>query len=347
MNAREFLQEIGAPIANQTLLLAMLVFFLLAKLAGAAGLLGLWLLIVILPAFFRYLIAMLEARVMERKVEPPGIELFNWVQNGWTLMPLVVLVAIVWGVVTVAQTVSSAVAVALGVALSVAYPASMAVLTITRSPVASLHPIAVYTLIRTCGVRYLIIPAVVWSAAAVLWVLGRAGVPAWLLELGAVYGFFLTFSLTGAIALQGGAAGLIEDPESAEPDERAIEAAAERDRARVLDHAYGLISRGNRDGGFAHIQAHIDASPSIADDYRWFFEAMLRWEQSEPALYFAQRYLTYLLDANEQVLALKLMSRCLHESPQWKPLRDDRQRVLEVAHAHGRDELIAGLRRQA
>lgn len=345
MTPVELMRELGAPFTDTTLLLAMVVFFLLGQLAGAAGLLGLWLLIVILPAFFRYLMEVLEARVSARKLEPPGIELFNWVQNGWTLLPLVVLAAAVWAVGTVADHFAVAAASVLGSLLLLLYPASMAVLAVTHSPLASLHPWAVYTLIRTCGARYLLVPAAASGAAGLLWALERAGLPALVLEFGYVYWFFLTFSLTGAVAARGGAAGLLAEPEAAEPEELMIEAAVGRERAATLDHAYGLLSRGNRDGGIAHIQAYIDRSPSRADDYRWFFEEMLRWEQTDPALYFGQRYLSFLLEANEQVAALKLISRCLVENPRFKPLPNDRDRAAAIAAAHGRDDLVAELQR--
>ena len=94
MTAHEFLRELAYPATDRAVLLAMIVFFLLGKLAVVAGLLGIWLMIVILPALFRYLMAILAARIDGRDVDPPGIEMFNWIAGAWTLMPLAILVAV-------------------------------------------------------------------------------------------------------------------------------------------------------------------------------------------------------------------------------------------------------------
>jgi hypothetical protein len=42
--------------------------------------------------------------------------------------------------------------------------------------------------------------------------------------------------------------------------------------------------------------------------------------------------------------ALKLIARCLHENPRWRPLQEDREEVNELALRHGREDLIALLR---
>ena len=62
MNAAEILAEIVYPLKDTTVLLAILAFALLSTLAGAAGLLGIWLAVLLLPALYRYLLLLLEAR---------------------------------------------------------------------------------------------------------------------------------------------------------------------------------------------------------------------------------------------------------------------------------------------
>ena len=64
--------------------LSIIAFWLFARLAMAAGLLGLWLALVVTPAFFRYLLYVLEARAAERSAPTLGGELFNWVENFWS-----------------------------------------------------------------------------------------------------------------------------------------------------------------------------------------------------------------------------------------------------------------------
>ena len=74
MSPNDLLREIAYPLRNTTVLTAMIVFFLLGKLAAAAGLFGLWLSIVILPAYFRYLMAVLEFRYSGHRIEPPELK---------------------------------------------------------------------------------------------------------------------------------------------------------------------------------------------------------------------------------------------------------------------------------
>ena len=71
---------------------------------------------------------------------------------------------------------------------------------------------------------------------------------------------------------------------------------------------------------------------------------MLDWEPNDAALFFAQSYLSRLLDERLHVDAVKLIARCRLENPAFKPLTSDRERALEVATALGHDDLAAYLR---
>ena len=265
--------------------------------------------------------------------------MFNWIAGAWALMPLLLLCAISWGVIELSARVGPVTALTAAAVLILTYPASIAILAMTHSAIGSINPVAVVTLIRICGPRYLIIPGVVILVAAGLYFLDRAGAPHIVVEFSGVYLFFLLFSLTGAVVGESEVSKYVENPDPVAPEEEAVEAQAEKNRARILDHAYGLLSRGNRDGGLVHIQSYLHQSVSVADDYRWFFDAMLRWEDNQHALFFAQHYLHYLLNANEAVLALKLLSRCMLENPRFRPLPEDLARVRELAADHARDDL--------
>ena len=106
-----------------------------------------------------------------------------------------------------------------------------------------------------------------------------------------------------------------------------------------MDHAYGLFSRGNREGGLRHLDGFLQESGNVLDDAEWFFQNMLRWEQTDPALVFAQRYLTLLLDSGESILALKVLARCGLENERFRPAIADRERLSAVVAANERDDL--------
>ena len=126
----------------------------------------------------------------------------------------------------------------------------------------------------------------------------------------------------------------------AETDETELAEDLDDERRKVANHAYGFISRGNREGGFAHIRQWIDKEAARDEAYQWFFLEMLKWESREPALFFAQDYLGQLLRWGMDNEALKLIARCLHENPRWKPALADRNDVTELASRLGRNDLI-------
>ena len=129
----------------------------------------------------------------------------------------------------------------------------------------------------------------------------------------------------------------IPDPVELSPGE--VKSRTDNERTRILRHAYGFISRNNRAGGLAHVRAYIESSPDSAQDYRWFFAEMLKWESKDAALFFAQEYLTYLLDINAQIDAVKLIARCRLENARFLPLPSDRERALNIALQLQHEEL--------
>ena len=131
--------------------------------------------------------------------------------------------------------------------------------------------------------------------------------------------------------------GKEEDP--VQPDDKKVSNDISKERTSVLNHAYGFISRGNRAGGLKHIVTWLDKDPEPDTAWAWFFEQMLQWEIQEPALVFAQQYLGRLLEAEDYVLAVKLMMRCRMINEAFKPLPDDRALALEAAEHCQNDEL--------
>ena len=358
MNPARLLREMVYPFSMLTVLLAMLMFFVGIRLAYAGsmlllagsvlaiavGIFGIVTLIALVPALFVYLLNVLDARIAGREVEPPVVEDFSWLTGLWSRMPMFILLGGGWAALTISVQWGILPAVALSMLLLIFYPASMALLSLTRSWLGSINPLAILTLLRICGHRYFLVPAVIGSLAGFLYILSWYDAPRLMLEFGYMYLLFLMFSLTGVVVGDSDALKYVENPAPVEPGDDAVDAQIEKERVAILDHAYGLVSRGNRDGGFAHIEAFMAESPGRGEHYRWFFEEMMRWEDTQPALFFAQRFLGHLLDSGDQHLVLKLLGRCLLENPQFRPLAGDRERVFELLEAHGREDLAQQLR---
>ncbi len=345
MQAKAIIRELLYPLTDMAVVLALIIFLLLEMLAEAAGLLGFWLIIVILPAYFRYLLCLLEARANGRKAPVPGIELFNWVENFWSLFPLVLLCLLIWGTYFFATDVSFAAAIVLGAIILFTYPASMAILATTRSPIESLNPVALFVLLKNCGRDYLLIPLVIVAIFFAIWNLVIVGAPYLLLKASTMYASFLMFTLTGSVLHEKGASISLDLPRAREPSAEQLDANLMRERTRVLNHAYGFVSRSNRLGGLQHIDAWIENEADIGAAYRWFFEQMLKWESTEAAIIFAQTYLSWLLKQRRDIEALKLIARSLLVEERFKPLPEDMGAARAAAERLGNDELYEYLNR--
>ena len=289
------IRELIYPLTDMSVVLALIVFLLLEVLAEAAGVFGIWLFVVIVPAFFRYLLYLLEARANGRDAPPPGGELFNWVENFWSLFPLVLLCLLTWGAYFLARQMSVTAAVVFGAFVLLIYPASMAILATTRSPIESLNPAALSVLLKNCGREYLAIPLVVVAMFLLIWNLALLGFPYILLKAAVIYASILMFTLTGSVLHAKGTSISVDLPPAREPGAEKLDTDLTRERTEVLNHAYGFVSRGNRQGGLQHIDAWISSEADTGGAYRWFFEQMLKWESTDAALFFAQTYLSWLL----------------------------------------------------
>jgi len=332
MKAAELFRELLWPASNAATLLALLGFFVLIKLAIAAGLLGIWLLVVTIPALSRYLLYLVEARSAGDEAPTPGIELFSLVGGWWGLLPVPLAGLFAWLDWQLASRGQVEAAVAATAVLLMTAPAITGVLAFTRSAIDALNPLLWVQFVRSAGWTYLRAPAGTLLAAILAELLTRSALPPFIGQLGWLYTVFLFFSLTGGIAAAGRNADVVavEAPWS-EP--------RPSDRRAVLNHAYGLVSRGNLDGGLRHVAGFLASSEQRAEDYRWFFEQMLGWEHRDAALFLAQDYLACLLAAGDDVSAVKLISRCLMLDPGFRPAASDRDEVSRVIERLGRDDV--------
>jgi putative membrane protein insertion efficiency factor len=117
----------------------------------------------------------------------------------------------------------------------------------------------------------------------------------------------------------------------------------QKQREHALNRAYGIISRGNRDGGFAVLDEYAAAEPSRVAVETYFFHQMLRWQLGDVPLFYAQRLLGDLLDAGEETAAMKVCLRCLQQNPAFRPLLNDVPRLRAVALKLGNTEVANAL----
>lgn len=344
MKPADVARAIVYPLTEISVLVPLIAFWLLVSLFSLGGMLGLLLIfLLIVPAIFRYQMIILESRA--RRVTPatPGIELFNWFGKAWTIFPFLLLVLLTWLAMVVAQKFGMAFAILPVVFGSVFFPASIAVLAITHSPLQSVNPVALTALWQRCSSTF-------WLASLFLIVATWLAVESEALSpiltnLVQLLLSFSFFSLVGALIAP---YKLIEDIELPAPLQRGVDeetAELEESRTAALNHAYGFISRGNREGGFQHVFDTIQEDPDPVGAWAWFFNRMLKWENQATAMFFAQHYLHDQLRHGEQLPAVKLIMRCRLVDEYFRPLPEDMPAAIAACDAYDNGELADILRR--
>lgn len=349
MTAPEFARELSLPLRSAPLLLTAALYLIVAGFVVAVfivnpligGVLGLIVTVVMLPALMRYLLHVAEWRAASRDVEPPSAEMFELLGPLRPLSALLVLVAaaVFWQWLDARFGVAVA-AVWLLLFASI-YPAMIGMLAITNSVIEFVNPAALLRLIVNAGGDYWFAP--VTALAALL-------LPALLAQQSRILAavafaplLFAVFAVSGAVLSE---RRLIEEvgiPDPVEPDVDKQTADLRKQRTAVLNHAYGFFSRDNRRGALAHLDDWLARDPDANAARPWFFERMLDWETKDPALYFAQAYLSHLLAVGDDVRAVKLMLRCRLVSERFRPLPEDLERAVGAAEATGNSALATAL----
>lgn len=344
MSPSRFVQAVFFPLTESSVLFALAGFWLLVALVGFAGMFGIWLAIIVVPAVIRYQLYLLEAQAHGSKPQPPGVEFFNWVHDTWTLFPVVIVAAIGWAAYAIHAAAGFAAMLSFLVFCGFLYPAMLGVLAITHSPLQSINPIALYRFVGGCGLSYAVAPVYLLLIAFVMPMTRELGVLA-----RSFVEMFFVFSLHSVIGAVIEPRGIVDDvyiPDAPGPDAAGQPGDIEKTRVGVLGHAYAFISRDNRKGGFDHIVDAIGKDPDPKAAWAWYFDHMLAWENRQHALFFAQHYIHDALRHGERVPALKVIMRCRLIDESFRPFEDDVPAAIAAAEATRNSELATVLKRR-
>lgn len=344
MSFTDYFRELTFPARSLGTAVALVTFYLLQQLISLASYFGIWLALMVVPALFRYLILLSQARARGVEADPPGIEYFSLIGNGWTLFPVVPAALLIWGSYFIGENYGASAAGLFFLAAVAIVPAMMAVLIITESPLQSFNPFALATLVRECGPGYWWGPVTLLGLPFFAVLLNKL-MPSWMQSMAVLYLVFAFYAVTGAVIREKKLIEevYIEDP--VEPDVEKQIADLEKERTFNLSHAYGLVSRGNRQGGLAHIYKWLQSDPDPDMGWEWFCARMLQWEDPRHALFYAQRYLSRLLAQNDSIKVCKLILRCRLVDDTFRPLAEDLPGAIEAAEQCGNRELANALKR--
>lgn len=349
MTATEYVRELTLPLRSAPLLLTVVLYLIVAGFVVAVsvvnpligGALGVVFAVVMLPALTRYLVRVTEWRAASRDVEPPSAEMFELLGPLRPLAALFTLAAAaaLWrwldarfGVVVPAVWL---------LLFASVYPAMIGMLAITNSVIESINPAALLRLIASAGGDYWFAP--VTTLAALLLPALLATHARSIAALVFVLLLFAVFAVSGAVLSERRLIDEVGLPDAVEPDLGKQSAELQRERTAVLNHAYGFFSRDNRRGALAHLDDWLARDPEADAARAWFFERMLDWESKDPALSYAQAYLSHLLAVGDDLRAVKLMLRSRRVNERFRPLPQDLERAVKAAEATGNDALAAAL----
>lgn len=331
-----------STIFNPTVIVTAVVYGFLLKLAGAAGLFGILLRVLISLSLFRY-----------------GYSVLRHVANGWNHFPppdiestnpfgefTVVFHAVLFGSLLLLFATTPFIEVPLRLVLlavvATIFPASAAIMAMTRNAGAALSPAAIASLMRDLGADYLkllfvslLLSAFTAFANGVPWYLGV------LAEMAGVWATLGLFLATGAtLRAHRDELDLMEGLDDAE------ERARRETRAqwqKALDRAYASVRSGLPAQAYRTVKELIADEGDSLEIYQWTFNGMLAWDEPRHAALLGERFAARLWEAGRKIDALDLAQRCRKLSPEFAPPAAFVAELAAYARSIGRHRLADDL----
>lgn len=344
------------PLINSSVLVTAVVFAILLRIAIFAGLFGIWLLVLLIPALWRYAYGVLRHLAQGRpEIPPPDIESLNPISDLVLIAHFVAFPAVV---VLIMQRIPFGagapgylLGLALGALIVVAFPASAALMGLTSNLAAAMNPIAIKSTIRTFGRDYAILVAACLGLILLSAVIEGFVVPNFGF-LSGLLGFVVEiWTFLAVFALIGSSIHAHRDdfaiPGIRISQEEWHNAEREKEWRVTLDLAYASIRSGLVAEGYRTLKQFVAENGNSAEVQYWLFGRMLEWDDREHALRIAARLIEQLAAAGDAEAALDLYRRCRQISPDF-PVRADAARVLaayarEIGHLGIADELSSDL----
>jgi hypothetical protein len=335
-----------SALANPTVIVTAIVYGFLLRLAAFAGLAGLLLRALITLSLFRY-----------------GYAALRHIANGWNQFPppdlestnpfgpfAVVMHAFLFGsllfLLGSTPFIDGPLRWGLLIAVSAAFPASAAIMAMTRNAGAALNPAGLASLIGDLGADYakLLVVSLLLSAFTA-WASGAPWYLGVFAEMAAVWATLALFLATGAtLRAHRAELDLMEGVDDAEQRK-------ERDRQtqwqKTLDRAYASVRSDLPAQAYRTIRELIDSEGDSLEIYQWTFNGMLAWDDPKHAAMLAERFAKRLWDAGRKVDALELAQRCRKLSPSFVPPATFTAELAAYARELGRHRLADDLEQLA
>jgi hypothetical protein len=228
----------------------------------------------------------------------------------------------------------------LGVVLAV-FPASAAVMAMTRNAGAALNPVNLVSLVRDLGADYGRLLAVSGVLGACMAFAGWIAEAYWFLaaigDMLAVWTVLALFLATGA-ALRAhrhefDLLEALDDTEERELKRR------QADWQKALDRAHASVRSGLPAQAYRTVKELIESDHDSLDVYQWTFNGMLAWDEPKHAVLLGERFAARLWQAGRKLDALELAQRCRKLSASFVPPAAFTAELATYARELGRHRL--------
>lgn len=329
-------------LANPTVVVTAIIYGFMLWIAGAAGLFGLLLQIIVTLSLFRYGYSVLRHIANGwNHFPPPDIE-STFIFGQWTLVFHALLFGLLLMLLATTPFIDGVLRWVLLVPVLAVFPASAAIMAMTRNSGAALNPAGIAALIGDLGVDYakllavsLLLGALMWLGSAVSWGFGLFA------EIVSVWTSLALFLATGtALRAHRAELDLMEGVDDAElRDERERQTQWQK----TLDRAYASVRSGLPAQAYRTVKELIQSEGDSLEIYQWTFNGMLAWDDPRHAAMLGERFAARLWEAGRKFDALELAQRCRKLSPSFVPPAAFTTELARYARELGRHRLADDL----
>ena len=322
-------------VKEPTILVTSAVYGLLALIVSLAGILGIWLGLLLSISIWRYSYSILRAHAQgHKRIPPPDLDSMNPVGEWGVFWHLILFPGLFFAGLLYPPT-----GLIFSVLVAVAFPASAALMGITSNISQSVRPSAMIEVARVFGSDYFaLVLGYIWVLVVgymILWLLSNLGglMPLLFSFIVEIWLLLASFALIGSSLrkhrLQ------FEIPGEIVPEEEKVLTRQHEDWHRDLDIAYASFRSELKSSGYKTLHDLVERNHDSLEVNHWLFENMLEWQDKKYALEVAAKLMPRLLSRNDGAGALELYNRCRRRDPEFRLPELQAERLAEYARSIG------------
>jgi len=314
------------------------VYAILLRIAVAAGLFGIVLGLITMLSLWRYGYAVLRHVAGGwQNFPPPDADSMNPVGAVGSILHPALFALSIYCLATT-PFIEGLLRWLLLITVLVVFPASAAVMAMTRNVAVALNPVALFGFVRDLGPDYVKLLGVSALLGAFMVVTSEFARGSWLLgllgDMLSVWTVLALFLATGAtLRAHRDVLGLVEGL-----DDKDVRETRDRhaDWQKTLDIAYGSVRSGLVAQAYRTVRDLIAREGESLEIYQWAFNGMLEWDPPEHAAMLGEKFAQRLWEEGRKVDAMELAQRCRKLSPKFALPAEFRTQLAEYARSLGR-----------